>query len=70
MHTQSIYSLSVNITWIMLCHCDVYEHVFSFVRFSSSKVLLWIHSLFFSLLFCIFLIQPTVVTIYALLSNP
>uniref|UniRef100_A0A8C2ZWB2 Polycystic kidney disease 1b n=1 Tax=Cyclopterus lumpus TaxID=8103 RepID=A0A8C2ZWB2_CYCLU len=35
--------------------------VFSCVRFSSSKVLLWIHSLFFSLMFCIFLIQPAVI---------
>ncbi|XP_034416623.1 polycystic kidney disease 1 like 1 [Cyclopterus lumpus] len=31
------------------------------LRFSSSKVLLWIHSLFFSLMFCIFLIQPAVI---------
>ncbi|XP_068438427.1 polycystin-1-like protein 1 [Clinocottus analis] len=31
------------------------------LRFSSSKVLLWIHSLFFSLVFCIFLIQPAVI---------
>ncbi|XP_042369759.1 polycystic kidney disease 1 like 1-like, partial [Plectropomus leopardus] len=29
--------------------------------FSSSKVLLWIHSLFFSLISCIFIIQPTVI---------
>ncbi|XP_044196388.1 polycystic kidney disease 1 like 1-like [Thunnus albacares] len=31
------------------------------LRFSSSKVLLWIHSVFFSLLFCILLIQPAVI---------
>ncbi|XP_044033057.1 polycystic kidney disease 1 like 1 [Siniperca chuatsi] len=31
------------------------------MRFSSSKVLLWIHSLFFSLMCCIFLIQPAVI---------
>uniref|UniRef100_A0A667XXN0 Polycystic kidney disease 1b n=1 Tax=Myripristis murdjan TaxID=586833 RepID=A0A667XXN0_9TELE len=32
-----------------------------FEMFSSSKVLLWIHSLFFSLLSCIFLIHPAMV---------
>ncbi|XP_045922035.1 polycystic kidney disease 1 like 1 [Micropterus dolomieu] len=31
------------------------------MRFSSSKVLLWIHSLFFSLMSCIFFIQPAVI---------
>ncbi|KAL6097956.1 pkd1l1 [Pungitius sinensis] len=31
------------------------------LRFNSSKVLLWIHSLFFSLMFCIFFIQPAVI---------
>ncbi|XP_070784659.1 polycystin-1-like protein 1 [Enoplosus armatus] len=31
------------------------------MRFSSSKVLLWIHSLFFSLMSCIFLIQPALI---------
>ncbi|KAK9527852.1 hypothetical protein VZT92_014377 [Zoarces viviparus] len=31
------------------------------LRFSSGKVLLWMHSLFFSLMFCIFLIQPAVI---------
>ncbi|KAM9337218.1 polycystin-1-like protein 1 [Symphorus nematophorus] len=31
------------------------------IRFSSSKVLLWMHSLFFSLVSCIFLIQPAVI---------
>ncbi|XP_035510575.1 polycystic kidney disease 1 like 1 [Morone saxatilis] len=30
-------------------------------RFSSSKILLWIHSLFVSLMSCIFLIQPVVI---------
>ncbi|XP_073344382.1 polycystin-1-like protein 1 [Pagrus major] len=30
-------------------------------RFSSSKLLLWIHSLLFSLMSCIFLIQPAVI---------
>ncbi|KAM6908104.1 polycystin-1-like protein 1 [Lycodopsis pacificus] len=30
-------------------------------RFSSGKVLLWMHSLFFSLMFCIFLIQPAMI---------
>ncbi|KAA8580858.1 hypothetical protein FQN60_013816 [Etheostoma spectabile] len=29
--------------------------------FSSSKALLWIHSLFFSLMFCVFLIQPALI---------
>ncbi|XP_028425777.1 polycystic kidney disease 1 like 1 [Perca flavescens] len=31
------------------------------MSFSSSEALLWIHSLFFSLMFCIFLIQPAVI---------
>ncbi|XP_034562845.1 polycystic kidney disease 1 like 1 [Notolabrus celidotus] len=31
------------------------------LRFSSGKFLLWIHSLFFSLILCIFFIQPAVV---------
>ncbi|XP_078019104.1 polycystin-1-like protein 1 [Epinephelus lanceolatus] len=35
------------------------------MRFSSSKVLLWIHSLFFSLMSCIFLIQPAVIVTVA-----
>lgn len=39
------------------------------LRFSSSKVLLWLHSLFFSLMSCIFLIQPAVVTSYQLFVN-
>ncbi|KAK5898419.1 hypothetical protein CgunFtcFv8_015840 [Champsocephalus gunnari] len=32
------------------------------MRFSSSKVLLWMHSLFFSLVFCIFIIQPALIS--------
>uniref|UniRef100_A0A8D3B804 Polycystic kidney disease protein 1-like 1 n=1 Tax=Scophthalmus maximus TaxID=52904 RepID=A0A8D3B804_SCOMX len=35
------------------------------MRFSSSKVLLWTHSLFFSLICCIFFIQPVVILIVA-----
>ncbi|XP_061778488.1 polycystin-1-like protein 1 [Nerophis ophidion] len=35
------------------------------LRFSGSKVQLWIHSLFFSLLSCIFLIQPIVIFAFA-----
>uniref|UniRef100_A0A3B4XJB1 Polycystin 1 like 1, transient receptor potential channel interacting n=1 Tax=Seriola lalandi dorsalis TaxID=1841481 RepID=A0A3B4XJB1_SERLL len=31
------------------------------MRFSSSEVLIWIHSLFFSLISCIFFIQPAVI---------
>uniref|UniRef100_UPI0025AE2B8E polycystin-1-like protein 1 n=1 Tax=Doryrhamphus excisus TaxID=161450 RepID=UPI0025AE2B8E len=39
------------------------------LRFSTSKVQLWIHSLFFSLLSCIFLIQPLVIISIALIVS-
>ncbi|XP_071384147.1 LOW QUALITY PROTEIN: polycystin-1-like protein 1 [Centroberyx affinis] len=39
------------------------------IRFSSSKVLLWIHSLFFSLISCIFLIQPAMILIVAVIVS-
>ncbi|XP_047423738.1 polycystic kidney disease 1 like 1 [Mugil cephalus] len=39
------------------------------MRFSSSEVLLWIHSLFFSLMFCIFLIQPAVILTVAVVVS-
>lgn len=45
---------NVRLLWIKtvcVCYC----------RFSSSEVLVWIHSLFFSLMSCVFLIQPAVV---------
>ncbi|RXM94988.1 Polycystic kidney disease protein 1-like 1 [Acipenser ruthenus] len=35
------------------------------LKFSGTKSLLWIHSLFFSLLFCIFVVQPLVIFILA-----
>ncbi|KAK5850204.1 hypothetical protein PBY51_014472 [Eleginops maclovinus] len=35
------------------------------MRFSSCQVLLWMHSLFFSLVFCIFVIQPAVIATVA-----
>ncbi|XP_041096027.1 polycystic kidney disease protein 1-like 1 [Polyodon spathula] len=35
------------------------------LKFSGTKSLLWIHSLFFSLLFCIFVVQPLVIFIIA-----
>ncbi|KAK5877459.1 hypothetical protein CesoFtcFv8_024961 [Champsocephalus esox] len=39
------------------------------MRFSSSKVLLWMHSLFFSLVFCIFIIQPALISAGALVVS-
>ncbi|XP_008299033.1 polycystic kidney disease 1 like 1 [Stegastes partitus] len=45
---------------LLLClSCFVFSTVLG-MRFSSTKALLWIHSLFFSLMSCIFLIQPAV----------
>ncbi|XP_056155168.1 polycystic kidney disease 1 like 1 [Lampris incognitus] len=44
--------------------CLVLTAVFG-TRFCSGKVLLWTHSLFFSLLSCIFLIQPALIFIVA-----
>ncbi|KAJ4925292.1 hypothetical protein JOQ06_018027 [Pogonophryne albipinna] len=39
------------------------------MRFSSSKVLLWMHSLFFSLVFCIFIIQPALISAVAVVVS-
>ncbi|XP_053269030.1 polycystic kidney disease 1 like 1 [Pleuronectes platessa] len=39
------------------------------MRFSSSKVLLWIHSLFFSLVSCIFFIQPAAILTVAVIVS-
>nr|XP_046146915.1 polycystic kidney disease 1 like 1 [Oncorhynchus gorbuscha] len=39
------------------------------IRFSSSKTLLWIHSVFFSLLSCVFLIQPAVILAVAVVVS-
>uniref|UniRef100_A0AAQ4P3R6 Polycystic kidney disease 1b n=1 Tax=Gasterosteus aculeatus aculeatus TaxID=481459 RepID=A0AAQ4P3R6_GASAC len=39
------------------------------LRFNSSKVLLWMHSLFFSLMFCFFLIQPAVIITAAVIVS-
>ncbi|XP_059183422.1 polycystin-1-like protein 1 [Centropristis striata] len=39
------------------------------LRFCSSKVVLWIHSLFFSLMSCIFLIQPAVIITVAVIVS-
>uniref|UniRef100_A0A4W5JPQ4 Polycystic kidney disease 1b n=1 Tax=Hucho hucho TaxID=62062 RepID=A0A4W5JPQ4_9TELE len=47
--------------FLCACVCMCVWCVCAYVRFSSSKTLLWIHSLFFSLLSCVFLIQPAMV---------
>ncbi|XP_045066252.1 polycystic kidney disease 1 like 1 [Coregonus clupeaformis] len=39
------------------------------IRFSSSKTLLWIHSLFFSLLSCVFIIQPAMILAMAVVVS-
>ncbi|CDQ92597.1 unnamed protein product [Oncorhynchus mykiss] len=39
------------------------------IRFSSSKTLLWIHSVIFSLLSCVFLIQPAVILAVAVVVS-
>ncbi|KAM8822788.1 polycystin-1-like protein 1 [Spinachia spinachia] len=52
------------LAWSLCLLLSLFGLVFSAVlglRFNSSKVLLWIHSLFFSLMFCIFLIQPALI---------
>uniref|UniRef100_A0A3P8Y0M3 Polycystic kidney disease 1a n=1 Tax=Esox lucius TaxID=8010 RepID=A0A3P8Y0M3_ESOLU len=47
---QGIYSLEGCVFGVCMC-----------VRFSSTKTLLWIHSLFISLISCVFLLQPAMV---------
>ncbi|XP_075684334.1 polycystin-1-like protein 1 [Rhinoderma darwinii] len=39
--------------------------VFGF-RFGSTKCLLWLHAVFFSLIYCVFIIQPTLIFLIAL----
>ncbi|XP_068160681.1 polycystin-1-like protein 1 [Antennarius striatus] len=39
------------------------------ISFSTSKVLLWMHSFFFSLILCIFLIQPAVIITVAVIES-
>ncbi|KAG7526791.1 polycystic kidney disease protein 1-like 1 [Solea senegalensis] len=46
---------------LLLCLCCLVLSALLGMRFSSSKRMLWIHSLFFSLVFCIFVIQPAVI---------
>ncbi|XP_072234365.1 polycystin-1-like protein 1 [Leuresthes tenuis] len=46
---------------LLLCLCSLVISAVLGMSFSSSKVLLWIHSLFISLMSCIFLIQPAVI---------
>ncbi|XP_058481712.1 polycystin-1-like protein 1 [Solea solea] len=50
---------------LLLCLCCLVLSALLGMRFSSSKLLLWIHSLFFSLVFCIFIIQPAVIVAVA-----
>ncbi|XP_028289333.1 polycystic kidney disease 1 like 1 [Parambassis ranga] len=64
-NTQSAYRLPSQrchcLVWALCLMLSLFCLVLSVVlgmRFSSSKVLLWIHSLFVSLMLCIFLIQP------------
>uniref|UniRef100_A0A674DR28 Polycystin 1 like 1, transient receptor potential channel interacting n=1 Tax=Salmo trutta TaxID=8032 RepID=A0A674DR28_SALTR len=54
--------LSCGWALLFLCACVCMRaYLCAYVRFSSSKTLLWIHSVFFSLLSCVFLIQPAMV---------
>nr|XP_043891851.1 polycystic kidney disease 1 like 1 [Solea senegalensis] len=50
---------------LLLCLCCLVLSALLGMRFSSSKRMLWIHSLFFSLVFCIFVIQPAVIVAVA-----
>nr|XP_061820614.1 polycystin-1-like protein 1 [Nerophis lumbriciformis] len=56
------------VAWILCLLLSLVFLLFSAVlglRFNGSKVQLWMHSLFFSLLSCIFLIQPIVIFAFA-----
>ncbi|XP_029978904.1 polycystic kidney disease 1 like 1 [Sphaeramia orbicularis] len=52
------------VAWVLcllLCLSSLVLSTVLGIRFSSSEVLLWIHSVFFSLLSCIFLIHPALI---------
>ncbi|XP_074549754.1 polycystin-1-like protein 1 [Halichoeres trimaculatus] len=63
---------SHHVAWILCVLLIFSSLVLSAVlglRFSSGKFLLWIHSLFFSLIYCIFFIQPAmIITVAAAVS--
>ncbi|CAJ1082323.1 polycystic kidney disease 1 like 1 [Xyrichtys novacula] len=58
--SQWSHSLAWTLCVLLSVSCLVLSAVLG-LRFSSSKLLLWIHSLFFSLMSCIFVIQPAVI---------
>ncbi|XP_054863081.1 polycystic kidney disease 1 like 1 [Amphiprion ocellaris] len=58
--SQWCHRLAWTLCLLLSLSCLVLSAVLG-MRFSSSKALLWIHSLFFSLMSCIFLIQPAVI---------
>ncbi|XP_070709442.1 polycystin-1-like protein 1 [Pempheris klunzingeri] len=58
--SQWCHYLAWTLCLLLSLTCLVFSAVLG-ARFSSSEVLLWMHSLFFSLISCIFLIQPAVI---------
>uniref|UniRef100_A0A3Q1FR14 Polycystin 1 like 1, transient receptor potential channel interacting n=1 Tax=Acanthochromis polyacanthus TaxID=80966 RepID=A0A3Q1FR14_9TELE len=58
--SQWCHCLAWTLCLLLSLSCLVLSAVLG-MRFSSSKALLWIHSFFFSLTSCIFLIQPAVI---------
>ncbi|XP_060950290.1 polycystin-1-like protein 1 [Limanda limanda] len=61
-------SLAWTLCLLLSLSCLVLSAVLG-MRFSSSKVLLWIHSLFFSLVSCIFFIQPAAILTVAVIVS-
>ncbi|XP_034428977.1 polycystic kidney disease 1 like 1 [Hippoglossus hippoglossus] len=61
-------SLAWTLCLLLSLSCLVLSAVLG-MRFSSSKVLLWIHSLFFSLVSCIFFIQPVAILTVAVIVS-
>ncbi|XP_062235998.1 polycystin-1-like protein 1 [Platichthys flesus] len=61
-------SLAWTLCLLLSLSCLVLSAVLG-MRFSSSKVLLWMHSLFFSLVSCIFFIQPAAILTVAVIVS-
>nr|XP_019942839.1 PREDICTED: polycystic kidney disease protein 1-like 1 [Paralichthys olivaceus] len=66
--SQWCQSLAWTLCLLLSLSCLVLSAVLG-MRFSSSKVLLWIHSLFLSLVSCIFFIQPAVILTVAVIVS-